>query len=168
MKLNFTAQHKRRNPGFTLIEVVVAVGIVATVFVAFMGLLPFGIDTMRESNSIVTQARIGQKLIGEIQLSQWRETNGGSGAPLIDQFDGNTYLFDEYGDTTESTNDALYTAQIEVNNNPVTLPGVADPDANRFMRSVHVKVAYTPQGLAEENWKFVHFNTVVVDKQKRD
>lgn len=130
--------------GFSLIEVVVAVGIVATVFVALMGMIPIGIDTMKDAGEITMRSQIAQKLVGELQLAEWRK-DGGSGDSVILGYDGEERYYDEYGIRVKTKELALYTALIEVKPEPVILPNAGE--GNEFMKQISVKVAYTPPGL---------------------
>lgn len=159
-----------RKGGFTLIEVVVAVGIVATVFVALMGMLPIGIDTMRDASEVTMRAQIAQKLIGEIQLAEWRP-DGGSGDAVILNYDGEKRFYDEFGNRTPGESGGLYTALIEVNPDPVILPNTVE--GNEFMKYVSVKVAFTPPGISVDfddnvtDPKYGRFSAIVSDLKLR-
>ena len=59
------------NKGFTLVETVLALGIVATVMVTLMALLPTGMDIMKEAGTNTVGARIANQLVSEIQLSDY-------------------------------------------------------------------------------------------------
>jgi uncharacterized protein (TIGR02598 family) len=138
-----SVRNRRGRGAFSLIEVVVAVGIVATVFVALMGMIPIGIDTMKDAGEITMRSQIAQKLIGELQLVEWRP-DGGSGDSVIVNYDGEKRYYDEFGLRVDNQGDGLYTALVEVNPDPVILPNTVE--GNEFMKQVSVKVAYTPPG----------------------
>ena len=55
----------RQNLGFSLIEICVAVGIVATVMVALLGMIPTGLNTVNEAADTMAEIRIAQQVIGE-------------------------------------------------------------------------------------------------------
>ncbi len=158
-----------RKSGFSLVEVVVAVGIVATVFVAFLGLIPLGLENMSDAGNITTQSRIAQKIIGEIQLSEWRDENqGGTDAKnsIIDSFDGDTRYYDEFGDETNDESERVYLAEIEVlqtGQGDVTLPG-AEP--NKYIKNAVIRVAYAPPGM--QKIKFRTYTTMMADLKKRN
>lgn len=61
----------RRQSGFSLVEVVLAVGVIAFAFVAILGLLPAGLTQFRQAmdNSIASQ--IAQRIILEAQQSDF-------------------------------------------------------------------------------------------------
>jgi len=62
---------RRRQSGFSLVEVVLAVGVIAFAFVAIMGLLPAGLQQFRQAvdNSVCTQ--IAQRVIQDAQLTDY-------------------------------------------------------------------------------------------------
>ena len=109
------------NKGFTLVETVLALGIVATVMVTLMALLPTGMDIMKEAGTNTVGARIANQLVSEIQLSDYEK---------IQQWNGKEYYFDDMGteltkNDQESKNRRIYTARIEVDeksqNSPVNM-----------------------------------------------
>ncbi|RBP41249.1 uncharacterized protein (TIGR02598 family) [Roseimicrobium gellanilyticum] len=59
--------------GFSLIEVSLAVAIAAVGFITLLGLLPQGLDMARRSANLASEARIVQKLSGELQSASWEE-----------------------------------------------------------------------------------------------
>ena len=60
---------KGQKLGFSLIEIMVAIGIVATVMVALLGMIPTGLNTVNEAADTMSEIRIAQQLIGEIQMT---------------------------------------------------------------------------------------------------
>ena len=95
------------NKGFTLVETVLALGIVATVMVTLMALLPTGMDIMKEAGTNTVGARIANQLVSEIQLSDYEK---------IQQWNGKEYYFDDMGteltkNDQESKNRRIYTAR---------------------------------------------------------
>ena len=100
--------------GFTLVETVLALGIVATVMVTLMALLPTGMDIMKEADY-----------------------------EKIQQWNGKEYYFDDMGtqlikNDEESKFRRIYTARIEVDEKNPELPGKKE---NKYLRRVVVKVA---------------------------
>ena len=68
---NNTITNKLCTKGFTLVETVLALGIVATVMVTLMALLPTGMDIMKEAGTNTVGARIANQLVSEVQLSDY-------------------------------------------------------------------------------------------------
>ncbi len=70
--------------GFSLIEVTIALAITAVALVSLMGMIPQGLSTMREAADQAIEARIHQQILGEIQLTPFSDSDGGTGSPLND------------------------------------------------------------------------------------
>jgi uncharacterized protein (TIGR02598 family) len=56
---------------FSLIEVVLAIGVVAFAFVALLGVLPVGLSTFRKAMDTSLGAEIGQRVINDLQESDF-------------------------------------------------------------------------------------------------
>lgn len=57
--------------GFSLIEVIVAMGIVATVMVGLIGIMPAGVESLHDAATTAIQSRIVQELVSDAQQSDW-------------------------------------------------------------------------------------------------
>ena len=123
-------------------------GIVATVMIALLALLPYGMDNIREAKGTQVQARIANEIIGELQVADWgKEPN----YPKLNEYDQKILRYDGEGTLIEDTSDknkqnTIYKAKIEV---PVTkevlLPGQGgQKDQGRYLRKVTIKVAFAP------------------------
>jgi type II secretory pathway pseudopilin PulG len=71
----------QRAAGFSLVEVVLAIGVVAIAFVALLGLLPTGLTTYRKAMDISVGAQIFQKVIDDARTTDF--------ATLVDDKDTN-------------------------------------------------------------------------------
>ena len=131
---NNTITNKLCTKGFTLVETVLALGIVATVMVTLMALLPTGMDIMKEAGTNTVGARIANQLVSEVQLSDYDK---------IQQWNGEERYYDDMG-TQISKNDEqfkmrrIYTARVEVDEESPELPGKYKND---YLKRVVVKVA---------------------------
>lgn len=129
-----TLKRKPRNAhGFSLVEIVVAVAIVATVMVALMGMIPTGLNTVKQASHTMSEIRIAQQIIGEVQMTEWNE--------LRDWEVEGPYYYDREGNKLENSEDPrkLYTCVVELTN-PPTLPGAAH--ANTYLQRILVKVSH--------------------------
>jgi len=61
----------RSTAGFSLVEVVLAVGVVAFAFVAILGLLPAGMTQFRQAIDTTVCAQIAQRVIGDAQQTNF-------------------------------------------------------------------------------------------------
>lgn len=77
--------------GFSLVEIVMALGVVSFAIVAIMGMIPVGLASLRQSMDETAKAHIVQSIVGEMQLSGF---SGGA---------GQTRYFDEAGSRVEPT-----------------------------------------------------------------
>ena len=135
----------RHSPGFSLVEITLALGIVATVLVALMGLLPMGMDSIRTAKSNMVEARIAYEIMGELQVADWGKVDGN-----LRNYDGQIRRYDGEGtvlkDSKDSkASDAIYQAKIEISEGPTRLPG-AGGASSQYLRHAVVKVAYAPNG----------------------
>ena len=135
LSVRIPLQNSRSKRGaFTLVETVLAIGIVSTVMIALMGLIPVGMKMMKEAGVNTVGARIANKLLGEVQLSEFDD---------IQQYNNKEYWFDDMGTQLkkgqeESKIRRIYTAKVEVEEENTQIPG-AQP--NKFLKRVVVKVS---------------------------
>jgi uncharacterized protein (TIGR02598 family) len=73
MHLPKTARSKSRltQAAFTLVEVVLSIGVVSFALVSMVGLLPVGMATQRQATSNMVESQIVQGLANEIQLTDF-------------------------------------------------------------------------------------------------
>lgn len=130
---------RSRDHAFTLVEVVMSIGIISFAFIAIFALLPVGMTSFRKalSNSIGTQ--IVQRIVNEAKQTDF--------ATLIAK-PTTTRFFDDQGDEVPQTPTPtapapwLYLVQIDVKA-PTALPGaVTGPSAN--LATITVKLAADP------------------------
>ncbi|HSJ03745.1 MAG TPA: Verru_Chthon cassette protein B [Verrucomicrobium sp.] len=134
-------RHHRR--GFSLVEVVLAVGIAATTVVLLISLLPSGLDQMRASSNQMATARILRWISQDLQMrdfDEWANTASG----II-------YKFDAGGDPVQGGKvddvSSIYTVQVspEVSGSTsgVDLPGNA---RNGYLRQAIVAISDRTSG----------------------
>lgn len=68
----------KSSPGFTLVEVTIALGLVSFSLVGLMGMLPVGLSNFREAMEIQTQTRIAQQIAAELQLTPFQTISDGT------------------------------------------------------------------------------------------
>lgn len=86
---------ERGEYGFSLIEVTIAMAIAAVALVTLLGLIPQGMNTMREAGDQAIQGRIHQQLLNEIQMTPFEDSNGQS---LIDVYHNVEFFYDGQGE----------------------------------------------------------------------
>ena len=136
------ARRQRLAAGFTLVETVIAVGIVATVMLAMMSLLPLGISTLKDASVRQADARIVQTLVGVYQMQDWASVEQQETTEAAKDF-----YFDEKGVLVEKTDQTqLYTARVTIKGPPV-VPG--DTRENPFMRRMEIFISDRPLNLGD-------------------
>lgn len=99
---------------FTLIETVLAIGIVSFAFVALMGLLPCGLQVFRKAMDTTLEGQMVQHLVGKLSQTPYSE---------LGDLQGQNFSFDEAGGPVSEENaDGIYSASVTLNARPV-LPG---------------------------------------------
>jgi uncharacterized protein (TIGR02598 family) len=144
-----------RNAAFSLVEVVLAVGIMAIGVVTILGLLPHGMEMSRKTANEQAETRIVDQLVGEVQSSDW-ETMGG----IASQSEGITRFFDDQGlvitGAAGSISEILnYVARVSLadpteKKSGMILPSRDGKSTNKNLRRVIVEVAATQ----DQNFNF--------------
>jgi len=107
--------------GFSLVEVVVALGLMSFVLVGLVGLMPIGLNTIRDARNDSLRAEIIKSVANTAQQTDFS---------LLGTLNGTKYQFDNSG--MLSSTDALYEAVLSTglvgvpsSTSPVTLRGLA-------------------------------------------
>ena len=129
---------------FSLVEVTLAIGIIAFAFVALFSLLPIGLQRLRDSIDTASEAWIMQGLNSMVQTTEWEKIYPGGANGIT----GDTYYFDEEARLTDTekneSNDPnvqarrLYAVRLFVV--PLKQPGTADLITRDGKNAVLVKV----------------------------
>lgn len=106
----------RGEHAFSLVEVVLALGIVSFVIVGIMGLLLLGMSTFRRSIDTTVQAQIAQRIISDAQLTDFKKLASFSA------------YFDESGTEVQPSDSRwIYSAQVTWTHLPQSLTGDFSP-----------------------------------------
>ena len=136
------AAKQRLMCGFTMVETVIAVGIVATVMLAMVSLLPLGISTLKDASARQADARIVQTLVGVYQMQDWASVEQQETTEAAKDF-----YFDDKGLLVEKTDQSqIYTARVTIIG-PPTVPGDSRP--NPFMRRMEIYISDRPLDLGD-------------------
>jgi uncharacterized protein (TIGR02598 family) len=145
----------RKNKGFTLVEVTIAIGVVAFGFIASLGLLPKGLTTFRSAMDNSVGAQIAQRVLNDSQQQDFDSliANGSTNAVRYFDDQGNELTVANKAraiyhantrvliDTTMpggTVNSNIVTVTIQVANNPgnLTLPATNNLWTSRAMNMV--------------------------------
>ena len=127
--------------GFTLAEVMIAMGIVASVMVALLGMIPLGVRSVREATNMTLTGRIAQEVISNIQQANWKEVVGPTA-----KFDGQTFKFDNEGFIIRQGSKQIQTFEATVHIEPAKISIGKTTYAEDTLRKISVTVEFTPEG----------------------
>lgn len=133
-----------RRCGFSLVEVVLAVGIMALGVVTILGLLPHGLELSRKTANEQAETRIVDLIVGELQSTNWATLDGANAQTQ-------TRYFDDQGlelTTTGGDEFAIllnYVVQVRIPPLDVRLPNNdGNMAANQNLRRVMIKMIAAP------------------------
>jgi uncharacterized protein (TIGR02598 family) len=104
---------------FSLVEVVLALGVASFGLISMMGLLCVGVQTEHDAISTTTEAEIAQQLASELQLASYS---------VVSASPATNYYFTQEGFATNRAN-AVYFASVSAPT-VVTAPGSPNSSAN--------------------------------------
>jgi uncharacterized protein (TIGR02598 family) len=132
---------RQRRSGFSLVEVVLAVGVISFAFVAILGLLPAGLSQFRQAmdNSIASQ--IAQRIIMDAQQSDFDVLTDTAHrqASSVDPFRAKTY---SSSDASKST--PLYIRYFDEQGNEIVPQGLTPTAKEAIAIVYHVNTRITP------------------------
>ena len=129
-----------RGDGFSLIEVVIAVGIAAFALVTIMGLLPAGLSTFNKSINMSVGTQITQRVFSDMQASDFSTLQS-----------TNRYFDEQGAELPAASNNAvncIYWVRVDLATNPVT--GYTSTN----LLTVKIMVANNPAGRLPTNLLF--------------
>lgn len=127
---------RQSRKGFSLMEVTIAVSIIAVTCIPLIGMLPAGMKTMRDGQHEAISAEIIRALTNELSMSDWSDTND------LQDWENDFRYFDREGIPLEDAEGAVFTARIDVGRE-TSLPGA--PNRNEFLQTVTIKVTPKPE-----------------------
>ncbi len=142
--------------GFSLIEVIVAMGIVATVMVGLIGILPSGVASLHEASTVAIQSRIVQEMISDAQQSEWDTKTvvaNGVPKPKLSELLGITNMrrYDAQGNLITGAGVpgqvSAYSSLMEMDNANSSHPVILTYTRGySHLRKIYIYVEYTPGG----------------------
>jgi len=105
---------------FSLVEVVIALGVTSFAVLALIGTLPTGIKSVQDSSNESAKANITQEIRAELQEINFGSTTSG-GSKNIANLSSKINYYDNNGDILAGSTGAYYKATFAVT--PTTIPG---------------------------------------------
>lgn len=144
---------------FSLVEVVLAIGVVSFAMMAMLGTLPVGLKSSQQSRGQVATANISRQLQGELQQISFQSNSPDT--LTIQNLADNSLYYTLEGTKTDAAS-AYYVASFAVNG--VSVPGLAiDPS---HARSVTVTLSYPASAPVADRQESVF--SLLLAKQKTD
>lgn len=126
-----------KRQGFSLVETVLALGIMGLAITALLGLLPHGIELSKRAANISAVSRIVSNITGRMSIMHFGNIAGIQTTRL---------MFDDQGSNIEDSGgseiDIAFVAEVTVNRAGAILPGSSAPQS--MVLPVVIKVAATP------------------------
>ena len=150
-KTSLLLPRRNRSGGFSLVEVALAIGIIAFAFVALFALIPTGLTTFRSAIDNSNETWIMQGMNSMVQTTDFKLIEG-----LSFESSGEIYYFDEEGRFTDSATKSvpnvaqnrLYQVKLLVDNlyraNGDEATPTADSDPRRMSHGWRVIVVMAP------------------------
>jgi uncharacterized protein (TIGR02598 family) len=138
-KFNSAGRRHVMKRGFSLVEVLMAVGIVAVSVLTVVGLLPHGLEVSRKTGDLAYKTRMFQQIASEYQAMPWSVVTGAGAGKKRLKFDfqgGAIGTGPNEGFTT-------FVAEAEVVGTSVVLPSVGGSGDNDNLRFLVVRIATT-------------------------
>lgn len=134
----------KNRPGFSLVEVCLAVSVLAVVILPLCALLPVGLNAHRQSVETMLAAQITQQIVSNLQQTDFTTlttiggscSDGSSGRELI------RYFTDAAQPVDAHEAEAIYTTRIRIRI-PGGLPGNFAPSADSLAR-VEIEILHNP------------------------
>lgn len=130
--------------GFSLLEITLALGIIAIALITLLGTLGSAMNRAHEAAGRTLSSQISQQLMGEIQLQDWASLNETTTFRYFNEF--GTEL---EGETATPTN-SIFTAYIQVGSDPLILSSAMDAPPNSHSKKVVIMVADSPGEKGQE------------------
>jgi uncharacterized protein (TIGR02598 family) len=138
----------KREAGFSLPEVAIAVAVAALGIVSLLGIIPGGLSSIRTAGELTSAARIASQVVGEIQLSDWGRLDENGAVPTwsnLEELLKKRWLYDDQANPIDDPKARgqefrlAYVVRVRSNDAEMLLPGVAVN--NRNMKGLLVDVA---------------------------
>lgn len=130
----------RGKKAFSLVEITIALGLVAFSMTVILGMLPIGLQSVRESVSQQGISNIVRQIRGELSQIPFSASNGNAAYSLASLDQQSLYYTREGLRTDAAGTHGYFTARIAVDDAQV--PGGDTPTYNSNLQNVKVTISY--------------------------
>lgn len=131
--------------GFSLVEVVLAIGIVAFAFLPLLGLMPIGLNTSRQAIDTTMEAQIVQQMTSLAQQTDFSNLPTMVKNPLVTTPASNLVYFDGNGNITTAAS-AMYKASFSAPTSTVLPGGATTSNLNTI--TIYILSTHTLNGMS--------------------
>lgn len=150
---------RKKQTAFSLVEVTLAIGVVAFAFIGVFGLIPTGLNTFHQAVDASVGSQIAQKVINEAQQTDFDTLTDSANLPQNSgtsagySFQGPKVgspalrYFDEQGNELPASAAGRAIYQVRTRIMPATLPpytGSSQPATNSDLATVTIQIANNP------------------------
>jgi len=129
---NFVSKRWVKIHGFSLIEVVTALGIVSFAVISILGLIPTGLNTLKDSNAETVRAQIVRSIAGSALTANFSTLNA-------------TASFDSDGQPILSSDETTYPRYtVNATTNAPSFPGSTSGNFTGSLTSLKVQIVLKP------------------------
>jgi len=121
--------------GFSLAESLIAIAIVSFTLLTIVGMMPPGLEHLRQAEERAARSRIISSLVGELESLEWSEIQRQAGAWM------GPFLFDRQGLPTISGFDKIYVAQVRISPGGSRAEQLPGSNASPFLRGAEIRVS---------------------------
>jgi uncharacterized protein (TIGR02598 family) len=129
---------KLRNQGFSLVETVLALGIMALGITAILGLLPQGLEMSRKAAHTSTEGRITADILGQLSEVNWENLSAQNNTIIF--FDEQAVRLDRID--REFDNRLTYVVRLLLPKNATQIPGSGSNQTD--IQRVGIQIAAVP------------------------
>jgi len=142
---------KKKNLGFSLIEVTLAVGIIAFAFLQIISLMPAGLARLHSAKELTVATQIATHVTNELKQTDFTQLRQ-SPTVFFRYYDtsGANFPVDELGNTAPTRTDVLYVTKIELTPESAQNKTFTTITTASLIKA-KIVVAYNPQCLAANN-----------------
>lgn len=130
--------------GFSLVEVVLATGIMALGVITILGLLPHGLEMTRKTANEQAETRIVDQIVGELQSADWSGLQSQIGTPQRRYFDDQGLEITQSGNGGDFNTLLTYVVEVTLPQLDVKLPSNGTAAPNQNLRRVIIKMIAAP------------------------
>ena len=140
---------RSRKAGFSLVEVTIAIGIVAFALVGVFGMLLTGWNTFRQAVDISMSGQLTDRVMNQAEQTDFNQLTNPANLTTPPPSVSTVYYFDDQGNQLSSAVGAVYQVN-EVVYPSTSMPSSSTSTANPNLATVVIQIAHNPANLTPQ------------------